>query len=40
MIDLSQDISDVAPRRAFFRRFGGAMALGDAMGEIQNQRVF
>ena len=30
MTDLTRDISDVAPRRGFFRRFGGAVALGMA----------
>jgi intracellular sulfur oxidation DsrE/DsrF family protein len=28
MTDLVHDSSDIAPRRGFFRRFGGAMALG------------
>jgi hypothetical protein len=28
MTDLTRDSSDIAPRRGFFRRFGGAMALG------------
>jgi hypothetical protein len=28
MIDLTQGIDDIAPRRRFFRRFGGAVALG------------
>ena len=28
MTDLNQDTSDIAPRRGFFRRLGGAMALG------------
>ena len=28
MTDINQDISDIAPRRGFFRRFGGAVALG------------
>jgi hypothetical protein len=28
MTDLNQDMSDRAPRRGFFRRLGGAMALG------------
>jgi hypothetical protein len=30
MTDINQDISDIAPRRGFFRRFGAAMALGFA----------
>ena len=28
MIDVTQDIDDISPRRRFFRRFGGAIALG------------
>jgi hypothetical protein len=28
MLDLTQGIDDIAPRRGFFRRFGGAIALG------------
>src|SRR5215831_19784598 len=28
MIDLAQGTDNIAPRRGFFRRFGGAMALG------------
>jgi len=28
MTYINQDISDIAPRRGFFRRFGGAVALG------------
>jgi hypothetical protein len=28
MIDLAQGTDNMAPRRGFFRRFGGAMALG------------
>lgn len=30
MADLNQGTSDIVPRRGFFRRFGGAMALGFA----------